>query len=112
MDIVGVSPWACRTREIIRRAASRAASVVILGPTGTGKELIARLLHAQGCRAWRRFVAVDCAAATGTLFASQLFGHIKGAFTGADRDMPGAFRAAEGGTVFLDEIAELDAACQ
>jgi DNA-binding NtrC family response regulator len=111
-EIIGISPWARRTRDIIRRAASRSASVVILGPTGTGKELIARSLHAQGRRAWRRFVAVDCAAATSALFTGHLFGHIKGAFTGADRDMPGAFRAAEGGTVFLDEVAELDADCQ
>ncbi len=110
--IVGISSWARRTRDIIHRAASRNASVVILGPTGAGKELIARALHAEGRRAWRRFVAVDCAAASGTLFASQLFGHVKGAFTGADRDMPGAFRAAEGGTLFLDEVAELDAGCQ
>ncbi len=111
-EIIGISPWAGRTRDLVRRAASRNASVVILGPTGTGKELIARALHVQGRRSWRPFVAVDCAAATCALFSSHLFGHVRGAFTGAEGDVAGAFRTAEGGTIFLDEVAELDAACQ
>jgi transcriptional regulator with GAF, ATPase, and Fis domain len=87
---------------------AQASTVLVTGPTGTGKELIARSLHAAGDRAEHPFVPVDCAAASDTLFASQLFGHEKGAFTGASFQSLGAFRAADGGTIFLDEIGELD----
>jgi DNA-binding NtrC family response regulator len=81
--------------------------VLLLGESGTGKELIARALHDAGARAGRPFVTVDCAALSPTLFANELFGHEKGAFTGADRRHSGAFERANGGTVFLDEVGEL-----
>ncbi len=106
--IVGQSRWASRIRGKIARAAASAATVLITGPTGTGKELIARAIHAQSRRAGKPFVAVDCAAIAGTLFASEMFGHRKGAFTGAARESAGCFRAADGGTIFLDEVGELE----
>jgi DNA-binding NtrC family response regulator len=109
---VGRSPWA---REIRARTATIApyqSSVLITGPSGTGKELIARRVHQLSARAEAVFVPVDCAAIGGELFASQLFGHVKGAFTGAEHPALGAFRAAHGGTLFLDEIGELDATLQ
>ncbi len=79
-----------------------------LRPTGTGKELVARSIHERSDRSTGPFVPVDCAAVNGTLFASHIFGHRKGAFTGAAHESSGCFRAAHGGTVFLDEIGELD----
>jgi len=106
--IVGQSRWASRIRGKITRAAASVATVLITGPTGTGKELIARAVHAQSCRAGKPFVAVDCAAIAGTLFASEMFGHRKGAFTGAAHESAGCFRAADGGTIFLDEVGELE----
>jgi DNA-binding NtrC family response regulator len=80
---------------------------LITGPTGTGKDVIARAIHACSARNSQAFIPVDCAGATGTLFASHLFGHLKGAFTGASYSALGCFRAADGGTIFLDEIGEL-----
>jgi DNA-binding NtrC family response regulator len=94
------------------RVAAHDTGVLITGPSGTGKELIARALHAHSPRREAPFVAVDCAALPGELFASQMFGHLKGAFTGAHYAALGAFRAAEGGTIFLDEIGELDLTVQ
>jgi DNA-binding NtrC family response regulator len=107
-SIVGVSPWVRGIRQEILRVAAHSADVLITGPTGTGKELIARAIHAHCPRADGPFIAVDCAAVNGTLFAGQMFGHVKGAFTGADQPAPGYFRAADGGTIFLDEISELE----
>ncbi|MCC6126359.1 MAG: sigma-54-dependent Fis family transcriptional regulator [Pirellulales bacterium] len=105
--IVGISPWAGKIREQILAASAFPSNVLITGPTGTGKEVISRAIHALGPRAEKPFIPVDCAAIPGALFSSHVFGHLKGAFTGADYAALGCFRAAEGGTIFLDEIGEL-----
>lgn len=97
--------------EILRIAAST-ASVCIGGESGTGKELTARAIHEQGPRAGLPFVTVDCAATSPNLFASELFGHERGSFTGAERRHVGSFERAHGGTLFLDEVGELNPECQ
>jgi DNA-binding NtrC family response regulator len=107
-SMIGVSPWIQQIRSEIRRVARYDSGVLVTGPTGTGKELISRSIHRQSARADGPFVPVDCAALTGELFASQLFGHVKGAFTGAHFSTVGSFGAADGGTLFLDEIGELE----
>ena len=107
-SIVGISPWAQRIRAEILKIAPHGSSVLITGPSGTGKELIARAIHYHSGRADKPFVAVDCAALSGPLFASNMFGHVKGAFTGASNSALGCFRVANHGTVFLDEIGDLD----
>ena len=106
-DMVGVSELSRRTFGILRRIAAHNAPVLLLGESGTGKELAARGLHTEGRRSSGPFVAVNCGAIADTLFESELFGHEKGAFTGADRRRDGAFQQADGGTLFLDEIGEL-----
>jgi DNA-binding NtrC family response regulator len=108
----GRSPEMRSLMARIRRAAESDASVLILGETGTGKELIARAVHEASARAKHPFEAVDCGALLPTLIASELFGHEKGAFTGAERQHIGAFERADGGTLFLDEIGELPAQLQ
>ena len=94
--------------ETIEMVAMRKSSVIISGETGTGKEMVARQIHAKSHRATQGFVPVDCTALNGNILESQLFGHVKGSFTGAVMDTVGFFRAADGGTLFLDEIGELD----
>jgi DNA-binding NtrC family response regulator len=110
--IIGVSAWADQVRRSIELVAAHQSSVLIMGPSGTGKELIARAIHACSTRAKKAFVPVDCAVTTGTLFASHMFGHVKGSFTGAARDHRGCFQEAHGGTLFLDELGNLSLALQ
>jgi two-component system response regulator HydG len=106
--IIGVSPWAEQVRRSIELVAVHQSSVLILGPSGTGKELIARAIHSCSTRSKKAFIPVDCAVTTGTLFASHMFGHVKGSFTGATSSTLGCFRAADSGTIFLDEIGEME----
>jgi DNA-binding NtrC family response regulator len=110
--LLGESPVMVQLKDEIARVARTDASVLIHGETGTGKELVARALHAHGGRAGKSFVPVDCAALTETLAESELFGHLKGAFTGAQAAGLGLIRTADKGTLFLDEIGELSPAVQ
>lgn len=111
-DMIAGHPSMTAILELIRRVAPTPATVLITGESGTGKEVIARCIHANSPRAGRAFVAVNCAALTASLIESELFGHEKGAFTGAAAQHTGRFERAHGGTLFLDEIAELDANLQ
>jgi len=104
--IVARSPAMRACLELVRKAQASDATVLLLGETGTGKEVIARAVHAGGRRARGPFVAINCAAFPETLLESELFGHDRGAFTGASRARPGHFVSASGGTLFLDEIGE------
>ena len=106
-DFLGSSPAFNSVMEVIRAIATRECPVIITGETGVGKEMVARQIHVSGNRADRVFVPVDCTTLTGQLFESQLFGHVKGAFTSAVDSTLGFFRAADGGTIFLDEISEI-----
>jgi DNA-binding NtrC family response regulator len=105
--LVGRSPGMEKLYRILSKVAYSTHPVLILGESGTGKELVARSIHFNGPNAAKPFVAVDCGALVPTLIESELFGHVKGAFTGADRAKEGLLSSAEGGTVFLDEIGEL-----
>jgi two-component system, NtrC family, response regulator len=109
---VTVSPRMRPCLDQVAHAAWSSAAVLITGETGTGKELFARLIHANSTRARGPFVVVDCAALTETLVESTLFGHVKGAFTGADSDRIGLVRLAHGGTLFLDEVGEMPMSLQ
>jgi DNA-binding NtrC family response regulator len=111
-NIVGSSPATVRLRAEIDRIAPFSSNVLITGPSGTGKELVARQIHARSSRAHEPFIPVDCASMSGELMSSQLFGHVAGAFTGANCDALGCFRAANRGTIFLDEIGELEFSLQ
>jgi len=106
-DLRGRSAVMRTTIECLRRLAPTEIPVLLQGESGTGKGQAARLLHEHGPRAGRVFLKLDCASLPPTLAESELFGHCKGAFTGADRDKPGIFEAAHGGTVFIDEIGDL-----
>ena len=110
--LVGSSAAMERVRALVAQAAAGDARVLITGPNGTGKELVARHLHAAGARSRGPFVAVNCAAIPEHLIESELFGHEKGAFTGADSDRIGRIELAHGGTLFLDEVADMSLAAQ
>ena len=104
-QLIGESPEIKKVIKMVEKVASTDSTVCIYGQSGTGKELIARALHANSSRRNNVFFAVDCGTLSETMLSSELFGHVKGAFTGADRDKPGIFKLANGGTVFLDEIS-------
>lgn len=110
--IVGKSHAMEQVMRLVQRVASAPSSVLVTGESGTGKEMIARALHEAGERRAQAFVAINCAALPEALLESELFGHEKGAFTGAERRKDGLFRTADGGTLFLDEIGELPLALQ
>src|SRR4051794_11536278 len=110
--LVGETPAMLAVRRLIETIAPTDASVMILGETGTGKELIARNLHDKSHRSGQAFIPVNCGALPENLVESELFGHRKGAFTGADTNRKGLFEVANGGTLFLDEVGELDKSVQ
>lgn len=111
-DILGVSPAIEKLKETIAKVAPTNATVLITGETGTGKELVARAIHKGSTRSKETFLAVNCAALSEQLLESELFGHEKGAFTGADRPRQGLFEAAHNGTLFLDEAGEMSLSLQ
>ena len=110
--LIGDSPAMQRVFEVMKKVAETDATVLITGETGTGKELVARAIHYTGDRSGRRFVAQNCGALPDTLLESELFGHKRGAFTGANQDKQGLFESADGGTIFLDEIGETEPGMQ
>jgi DNA-binding NtrC family response regulator len=110
--MIGRSSVMNRLFDLIRRLAPHARSVLVTGETGCGKELVARALHRLGPRKDKPFITVNCSAIVETLFESELFGHLRGAFTGATENKAGLFEAAGGGTLFLDEVGELPLAVQ
>jgi DNA-binding NtrC family response regulator len=106
-NIVATSPAMLKVCEMIQRVAPTAATVLIYGESGTGKEVVARAIHSHSPRKEKPWVAVNCAAIPADLLESELFGHVKGAFTGAVADKPGLFETANGGTIFLDEVSSM-----
>jgi len=106
-ELIGESAPMHRLYELIGKVSQGTSPILLLGDTGTGKELVARAIHFNGPRREKALVPVDCSALTHTLIESELFGHVKGAFTGADRSKRGLLEAANEGTIFLDEIGEL-----
>jgi PAS domain S-box-containing protein len=111
-DLTSRSPLMQRVFEVLPAIATSPSTVLILGETGTGKELVARTIHALSLRSRGPFIAVNCGALPDTLLESELFGYKAGAFTGANKDKPGRFALARGGTIFLDEIGEVSPALQ
>jgi two-component system response regulator HupR/HoxA len=111
-QIVGASPAMQRVFDVMEKVAETDATVLLAGETGTGKDLVARAIHYSGARKERRFVAQNCGALPDTLLESELFGHKRGAFTGAHADKRGLFEVADGGTIFLDEIGETEPGMQ
>jgi len=112
IDFIGNSPSIDRVREMIDRVSSTDANVLILGENGTGKEVVARAIHRKSTRSNKVFISVDLGSISESLFESELFGHVKGAFTDAKQDKPGRFEIASGGTIFLDEIGNLSLSLQ
>src|ERR687886_279045 len=111
-EIIGTSEALQQVFRLVEKVAATNTNILVYGESGTGKELFARAIHHNSPRAGRPFVAINCGALPETLLESELFGHTKGAFTGATQSRPGLFRSAEGGTVFLDEIGEISQALQ
>jgi two-component system, NtrC family, response regulator AtoC len=111
-DIIARSPAMKQALEVAVKVARHPSSVLVTGESGTGKELVARLIHTQSDRADASFVAVNCGAIPENLLESELFGYVRGAFTGAEREKPGLFEVASGGTLFLDEIGEMPSPLQ
>jgi two-component system response regulator PilR (NtrC family) len=111
-NIIGNSPVITKLKDTIRTIATTGSTVLIYGESGTGKELVARAIHACSPRASEPFVSINCGAFPETLLESELFGYVKGAFTGANHNKRGLFEVAAGGTVFLDEIGEMSVAMQ
>ena len=111
-DIIGKSESMRRLYALLDKLVSSDVTVLVHGENGTGKELIARALHYNGARKEKQFVAQNCSALNDQLLESELFGHVKGSFTGASRDKPGLFKVADGGTFFLDEVADMSPAMQ
>jgi Nif-specific regulatory protein len=111
-DLIGDSPAMCTVRSEIRRALDVPFPILLEGETGTGKDLVAWLVHHRGSRRAGPYVTLNCASMPEGLVEAELFGHRRGAFSGADRDHPGLLRASHGGTLFLDEVSELSPATQ
>src|SRR5437588_4071358 len=111
-NIIGVSPAMEKLKHTIRTVASTNSTILVYGESGTGKELVARAVHVCSPRATDSFVSVNCGAFPETLLESELFGYVKGAFTGANQNRRGLFEVADGGTIFLDEISEMSLAMQ
>jgi DNA-binding NtrC family response regulator len=111
-DLIGKSARMQEVFQLLENLTGTESNVLIMGKSGTGKELVARAIHAQSPRKDRRFVALNCGGLTETLLESELFGHVKGAFTGAITTKPGVFQEADGGTLFLDEIANMPLSMQ
>ncbi len=111
-DMIGKDPTMQKIFEMVQVVAKSDTTVLIEGPTGTGKDLLAKVIHSTSSRAGKPMVKINCAAIPENLIESEIFGYVKGAFTGAERDKPGRFQDADGGTIFLDEIGDLPMALQ